>query len=95
MGDDINRKLVISNNEDIKNTRMFMKNPVILWNHDTKILPIGKVEKIEDGMATCRFLSLQRFQELIELGISSTDLEAAIDSEGSLLELSLVNKMDQ
>ena len=67
-----------------------MKNPVILRNHNAKTLPVGRVEKIEDGVATCRCLSPRRYRELMELGISPADLDVAIDSEGSLSEFSLV-----
>lgn len=82
------KKYIIKDSR-IKNRELFEKNPVILINHDYNKFPIGKVEKIDGDTYHCQFLVADKTKKLL----NKLKLEPGIDSNGNLLELSLVERI--
>ncbi|MFW9872707.1 MAG: hypothetical protein ACFFG0_06350 [Candidatus Thorarchaeota archaeon] len=93
----ITKEITISNHKDIKNIDKFLKNPVILFNHDPYTLPIGKIVAVEkdkytgifpDILMDQRKISQDQLEKLLKQ--ENVNFEAMIDQEGNLLEISLM-----
>jgi hypothetical protein len=88
------KEFIISDFNLIKDTSLYMKNPLILYNHNFNILPIGKVIEIFGDKCKAKIIhkpptgmKVKLWKKLIH---AEEFLYPGYDSKYNLLELSIV-----